>query len=379
MDLKDINNFSKLPITILSSFGHNGLDWIHSLLDDHPEAIIMPAYSFYRTLDFYSLETGKDLSKINNNEIISEEFTHFIINDPSYNVVRRRFLKDENEANIFCNFLNEFLSNSSEEVKIKKLFLGINYAFCKSKEINLQEKKIIISQEHVSWHTLNYKKKFNSKFVLMMRDPRAGLAGAWKRQSENQGRHKMNPFDFDKTILAGTYLESFHKNLSVVDKRKTKVMINEEMHIDLKKEMMTLCNWLGINFYDSCLEESFLGKEWLGESSYLGVDELKERPPLDFYEPKNVESRWRGRLSQKEINMIETIFAYSFEKFGYVRDFKPSLKNKIKGFVDYFFSSLSNVDEAASFILFLKIMRNFSRRICVKFFPTFVPLIFKIP
>ena len=213
----------------------------------------------------------------------------------------------------------------------------------------------------------------------MMRDPRAGLAGAWKRQSENQGRHKMNPFDFDKTILAGTYLESFHRNLSVADKRKTKVMINEEMHIDLKKEMMTLCNWLGINFYDSCLEESFLGKEWLGESSYLGVDELKERPPLDFYEPKNVESRWRGRLSQKEINMIETIFAYSFEKFGYVRDFKPSPKNKIKGFVDYFFSSLSNVDDAASLILFLKIIRNFFRRICVKFFPTFVPLIFKIP
>ena len=85
----------------------------------------MPAYSFYRTLDFYSLETGKDLSKINNNEIISEEFTHFIINDPSYNVVRRRFLKDENEANIFCNFLNQFLSNSSEEVKIKKLFLEL--------------------------------------------------------------------------------------------------------------------------------------------------------------------------------------------------------------------------------------------------------------
>ena len=70
-------------------------------------------------------------------------------------------------------------------------------------------------------------------------------------------------------------MESFHKNLSVVDKRKTKVMI-EEMHIDLKKEMVTLCNWLGINFYDSCLEESFLGKEWLGESSYLGVNELKK-------------------------------------------------------------------------------------------------------
>ena len=67
--------------------------------------------------------------------------------------------------------------------------------------------------------------------------------------------------------------------------------------------------------------------------------------------------------------MIETIFAYSFEKFGYVRDFKPSLKNKLKGFVDYFFSSLSNVYDAASFILFLKIIRNFSMKNLCKIFP----------
>ena len=66
MDLKEINNFSKLPITILAqaALATMALDWIHSLLDDHPEAIIMPAYSFYRTLDFYSLETGKNLSNL---------------------------------------------------------------------------------------------------------------------------------------------------------------------------------------------------------------------------------------------------------------------------------------------------------------------------
>ena len=35
---------------MLSSFGHAGVDWIHSLLDSHKDILIMPAFSFFRTL-----------------------------------------------------------------------------------------------------------------------------------------------------------------------------------------------------------------------------------------------------------------------------------------------------------------------------------------
>ena len=57
---------------------------------------------------------------------------------------------------------------------------------------------MIISQEHVSWQIFKF---FNAKFVLMMRDPRAGLAGSWKRQVENAGYESINPYDFDKVFL----------------------------------------------------------------------------------------------------------------------------------------------------------------------------------
>jgi hypothetical protein len=57
----EIQIIKKLKIVILSSFGHNGLDWLHSLLDNHPQALLMPAISFYRTCDFYRIQKGVNL------------------------------------------------------------------------------------------------------------------------------------------------------------------------------------------------------------------------------------------------------------------------------------------------------------------------------
>ena len=41
----------KIPVVMLGSFGHAGIDWVHSLLDNHKEILIMPAFSFFRSLD----------------------------------------------------------------------------------------------------------------------------------------------------------------------------------------------------------------------------------------------------------------------------------------------------------------------------------------
>ena len=375
----EIRHFDFLPVTIISSFGHNGLDWIHSLLDSHPNISLMPAYSFFRTLDFYEERYGHRIENIKNSIEVSEKLTNFLYLDPSYQVITRKFIFNDEQLIQFKKNYLIFFNNTSHQNKMKKLFFGINFSFCKLYNLNIKNLKMIISQEHVSWHSRKYKNIFDSKFIFMMRDPRAGLAGAWKRQSENQGLSRLNPFDFDKSILAGTYLESFYKRLSKKERSKIKIMINEKMHVDLKKEMESLCNWLGINFFESCLDESFLGKEWLGESSYLGVDELEKRPPKNFYEPKNIEARWRARLSDDEIVMIETIFNYSFKKFGYLRDSQSNLKNITKGFFNYFSTSLTNQNEKKFFITQLKVIRNLIRRLLIKFLPSFVPVFFKIP
>ena len=35
---------SKLPVVMIGSFGHAGIDWVHSLLDNHPQVLLMPEW-----------------------------------------------------------------------------------------------------------------------------------------------------------------------------------------------------------------------------------------------------------------------------------------------------------------------------------------------
>ena len=48
--MKFLANIKK-KIYVLSSFGHSGIDWISSLLDNHPEILIIPSLSFFRNLE----------------------------------------------------------------------------------------------------------------------------------------------------------------------------------------------------------------------------------------------------------------------------------------------------------------------------------------
>ena len=49
------------------SFGHCGIDWLHSLLDSHSQILIMPCFSFYRTwklLNLDSVNNNKEMHKL---------------------------------------------------------------------------------------------------------------------------------------------------------------------------------------------------------------------------------------------------------------------------------------------------------------------------
>ena len=75
--MNGIEKIKDTQICALSSFGHNGLDWIHSLIDNHPEVLIMPAFSFYRTLDLFELKHGYRVEKFGSIEKNIEDLSNF--------------------------------------------------------------------------------------------------------------------------------------------------------------------------------------------------------------------------------------------------------------------------------------------------------------
>ena len=101
---KDLKKLRQMNIFCLSTFGHNGVDWMHSLLDGHKEILIMPAFSYFRSLNRLKLRDEKfaNLNKIDLNEI-SKEITKLFYEEEMYKTQRRRFLFNSKQKNHLKN------------------------------------------------------------------------------------------------------------------------------------------------------------------------------------------------------------------------------------------------------------------------------------
>ena len=307
-------NIKELPIYMLGSFGHSGIDWTHSLLDNHSQILIMPAFSFFRTI--YKLEKIDkiDLKKFKNSRYASKILTDLFYNDKSFDTKRRKFLFNEEQKEIFQKELEIFFDNDNENI-IRKTFYAIHSAFCKVHGINLEKVKCIVIHEHVPWHFKKYLHYFNAKSILIFRDPKAVLGGGILRMRDSNSSKKINSRQMDTMILC--LVTAFNIYLKEKGNDKVFSLQNEKMHIDLILEMKKLCKWMNIEYESSLLKQTFLGNNWLGESSYLAVDELDKLPPENYYVPTEVKKRWKTILSNNDILFIEVVFRKFIKEFNY--------------------------------------------------------------
>ena len=356
-------NIQDLPIYMLSSFGHAGVDWTHSLLDNHSQILIMPAFSYFRTI--YKLEkiNKVDLKKFDNSKYAAKTLTDLFSDDKAYDVKRRKFIFNDDKKKKFQEELEKFFE-SSKEILIKKIFYGIHYAFYKINNIDLNKIKCIVIHEHVSWHFQKYIKYFNAKSILIFRDPKAVLGGGILRMRESNISKKINSFQMDTMILH--MLSTF--NIYLKEKRNDKIFVlkNEKMHIDLKTEMQKLCQWMNIEYQNSLLEQTFMGKNWMGESSYLAKDELEKLPPKNFYNPDEVKKRWKTILTSNDILFIEIIFRKFQKIFDYPFENKINILNILYGYLSFIFKY--QYQEKYYFNKYLIILRNIIRRIAIIIF-----------
>ena len=129
--MSDNKDISKLPVVMLGSFAHAGIDWVHSLLDNHPEILIMPAFSFFRTLQKIKRDNKFDINDAKNTEI-AKIFSNTFFYDKSYQIKRRKFINDESQKKNFENYLFEYLERSKEKNVKKKSFFWNPSSFCKT-------------------------------------------------------------------------------------------------------------------------------------------------------------------------------------------------------------------------------------------------------
>ena len=351
---------NSLPVFMLSSFGHAGIDWTHSLLDSHKDIIIMPAFSFFRTL--YKIEKINKikLNKLKDAKYAAKILTEIFFNDVSYKVKRRKILFNDEQKKIFEKSIIEFYTTNDMQI-IQKLFFSIHYAFCNTHKIDISQKKCIVIHEHVSWHYEKYKKNFDAKAILIFRDPKAVLGGGILKMQNVNPSKKVSSFQMDTMLLH--MVSAFNITNDKYNTGKFFILENEKMHNNLNTEMLKLSKWMNIDFNESMLRQSFMGNDWLGESSYLAKDELHKPPPENYYEPDEVKKRWKSIISKEETKIIEIIFRKFIKKFKYEFEYKLGTLDIIFGY--FFFLTRYQFQEKYFVNKYLIILRNILRRICI--------------
>ena len=359
--MKNKKDIKTIPVAAISTFGHCGIDWLHSLIDSHKEILIIPPLSFFRKINILK-KKGIIIDNSLKPRIITNIITKAILGknaNESYNILS----KNQNKS-IFIKYINDFLIVEKEFNIEKRLFFAIHYAFAKINKINLDKIKMIVAHEHAPWNCYQYDKYFNSRFIFMVRDPRATIAGSLRGFQ----RYKDIPtnFPFDINI---SFAFSAHKFIQSLPKNKFIILKNEEMHKNLKTQMQRLSKWLNIKFNKSLLHSTFSGKRWLGESSYIGKGDLKKKGPKNYYNLINIKKRWRNFLDKNTILIIETVYEKVMIENKYKFDNKLNIASRFLGYIGILFK----FNGFKNFFSFLKLgyIKNVFRRIFIVFFPNF--------
>tara|TARA_B100001093_G_C26745117_1_gene978491 strand:- start:32 stop:1240 length:1209 start_codon:yes stop_codon:yes gene_type:complete len=318
-----------LPLIFLTTFGHCGIDWVHSLLNSNRQILITPAFSFFRV--FKEL----NLKDINNNNLIFERLKNYFINKvgPKSTNKQKKFLQTDDELEVFLTLLKKEIKKNNC-IKIVDFFWIIHNCYIKVKNINPDSIKVIVSHEHLPWHFEDIIKEFpTAKIMIVMRDPRASIAGLFHGRKKTFGF--LPDYTFNETFEIWMHAQEMYFKYKEKYNNKLLVIKNENMHRNLKKELLTIVKWLGVDYSDSMLIGTY------SDGSITKPDTLyknTEDPNFiynKYYLPENIEKRWREELNGTHlVVIIESILFKIMNEFKYeIENRKNYFLLKFKGYL----------------------------------------------
>jgi len=315
-----------LPLCFLFAFGHCGIDWLHSLLDSHPQVLIMPALSFYRSWKLLGCDNIKDPKEM---VVIWERHIEKLCE--SKKLSKMLFHSKAEKDRFYPRF--QRLIERGELTRID-LFWALHEAYAFAKDIDSTGLRIVVAQEHLPHHFQQALADFPRAHILqIIRDPRATFAGTWKLNSRKNSF--LAETDFSQSIINWLHAYKNYKIYKPKLGNRYRIVRNEDLHQSLEPEMRRLAGWMGINFSPILLKPTFCGKRWGGESAYMGSDNRYPVPEGVFYLLENVKKRWLKELSRSEILMIESLTWKSMKKFNYSLMTGNGLIWRAYGFIAY--------------------------------------------
>jgi len=261
----------KRKVLAITYYGRSGSVFLQSLLDNHPNCITIPGCYIMGIQEWFNkLEN-------NNNNFVINKFCNdykvffdpkYINKEPSSTMSKdiglahnfHKVGKNQNEKilvdkkKFIFSLKNEL--NNKKHIKITDLFEAIHvaYAYCLEKKIDNND--WIIFQLHSS--TLSravFLKQFNTKIIPIIRDPiKSGLSLIKNKFKSSHGENKKLLQFFVNTLNNAKPLIGFEE--------VTQSIKLEDLHLESKKTMQIVLDWMELPWHDNVLISTFNGKLW---------------------------------------------------------------------------------------------------------------------
>jgi len=258
--------FSLKIVAIGHFVSRSGTIFIHSLLDNHPEVITIPA-----TIDISDLLVNKKLSA-------QKYFEIFEKNNPKFFDTSKFTLKDKHNSKLYnlgenkneriitnkSVFKKYFFQNlENKNINSENVLKAIYLSYSMSHNKNVSKSKIFLFHPHEKKITLKFNKFFkHSKYIVPVRNP-IKVYESIIRQVKTVKKIRNEPYyPSGQLIESALDIDDFYKaNLNMY------FIKMEDFNKNLEKEVIKLSKYLDIKFQPSMLESTFGGLKYWGNNA----------------------------------------------------------------------------------------------------------------
>ena len=319
--------FNEIPeprMVALHNGNASGSKPFQSLLDGHPEILMIPAYPlmyFYphweqwreEMRDLWTWPKLIDRFCVQHASVIDS--TAIPGHDGLTTLGENRNDSIQLNKSDFQRFLAHFVEDRA--VDSRTFLLAIHYAYALCRDEDLFQKKVIVYHIHIPLYVPDYLLgDFPDLLTIgLVRDPRSNIYGRYRHSYGAAERKKLNASDaaiYERrtyhTVCRHIFVGLEH--LKLLDKESVRVVRMEDLVLQPKKLMRAVTDFLGISFDPSVLTLTFGGKKWWGTEIY-------NMKPMNQINPRVVSKDWQQHINRRDQYVIEGLFFNYMEQYGY--------------------------------------------------------------
>jgi len=338
-----------------------GTLFLHSLLDNHPQILSIPGVINLKKILKHKVNSPKQALELFESEN-PKFFDTSTFSSTDINNSRLFFLGEKKNDRILTNkeiFRASFLQFFSSNLKItkKKIILAIYFAYAKSHDKNIENKKILLLHPHEQNICVEFNRIFPfSKFLIPIRNPVKTYYSLIETRRIKCNLRNQKYYPRNSLIEFVNGLNNFRKN-----KFDMMIIRLEDLGKNTEKEMRKISEYININFDITSLQSTFGGYKYWGNTINLQRNKFEEKDYTSYKKANKI-----------DLSILELL------NIGIIKEFYNENNTHLKKRYGFYKILLPLEDE-------LRFLKNFSVKylfsyvkFIILYFPKRIFLIFKL-